>query len=128
MISSQDPYLITSAKTLSPNNVAPRGRKGYDVGVTFVALSFSPLCVCILSRFSHVPTLCDPMDHSPPGSFVHGDAPGKNPGVGCRALLQLIFLIQKSNPSSLSPALAGGFITTSTTWEVHSIHYTSINT
>ena len=28
------------------------------------------------------PTLCHPMDCSPPGSFVHGDSPGKNIGVG----------------------------------------------
>ena len=33
-------------------------------------------------------TLCDPMDCSPPGSFVLGDSPGKNTGVGCHALLQ----------------------------------------
>ena len=26
-------------------------------------------------------TLCDPMDCSPPGSFVHEDSPGKNTGV-----------------------------------------------
>ena len=32
--------------------------------------------------------LCDPVDCSPPGSSVHGDSPGKNPGVGCHALLQ----------------------------------------
>ena len=29
------------------------------------------VCVCALSRFSHV-WLCDPVDHSPPGSTVHG--------------------------------------------------------
>ena len=34
-------------------------------------------------------TLCDPMDCSLPGSFVHGDSPNKNPGVGCHALLQV---------------------------------------
>ena len=28
------------------------------------------------------------MDCSPPASSVHGDSPGKNPGVGCHALLQ----------------------------------------
>ena len=28
------------------------------------------------------PTLCNPMDCSPPGSFVHGDFPGKSIGVG----------------------------------------------
>ena len=34
------------------------------------------------------PSLCDPMDCSPPGSFVHGHSPDKDPGVGCHALLQ----------------------------------------
>ena len=48
------------------------------------------------------PTLCDPMDCSPPGSSVHGDSPGKNTGVGSHALLQ-----GSSNPriKSRSPAL-----------------------
>ena len=43
------------------------------------------------------PTPYDPMDCSPPGSFVHGISPGKNTGVGCRALLQGIFSTQGSN-------------------------------
>ena len=30
-----------------------------------------PVCMCVLSLQS-CPTLCDPMDSSPPGSFVHG--------------------------------------------------------
>ena len=47
------------------------------------------------------PTLCDPMDHSPPGSSVNGDSPGKNTGVGCHALLQGIFPTQGSNPGLL---------------------------
>ena len=47
------------------------------------------------------PTLCDPMDCSPPGSSAHGDSPGKNTGVGCHALLQGIFVTQESNPSLL---------------------------
>ena len=34
------------------------------------------------------PTLCNPMDCSLPGSSVRGDSPGKDPGVGCHALLQ----------------------------------------
>ena len=34
------------------------------------------------------PTLCDPIDGSPPGSPVPGDSPGKNTGVGCHFLLQ----------------------------------------
>ena len=36
-----------------------------------------------------------------PGSFVHGDSPGQNPGVGCYALLQGIFPTQGSNPGFL---------------------------
>ena len=38
------------------------------------------------------------MDCSLPGSFVHGDSPGKNTGMGCHALLQGIFPTQGSNP------------------------------
>ena len=40
------------------------------------------------------PSLCDPMDYSPPGSTVHEDSPGKNTGVGCHALLQESFPTQ----------------------------------
>ena len=40
-------------------------------------------------------TLCDPMDCSPPGPFVHGDSPGKDTGVGC---LHGIFPTQRENP------------------------------
>ena len=44
------------------------------------------------------PTLFHPTDCGPPGSSVHGDSPGKNTGVGCHALLQVIFPTQGSNP------------------------------
>ena len=42
-------------------------------------------CVKLLQS---CPTLCDPMDCSPPGSFVRGDSPGKSTGVGGHALFQ----------------------------------------
>ena len=42
------------------------------------------------------PTLCNPMDYSPPDF-----SPGKNAGVGCHSLLQGIFPIQRSNPGLL---------------------------
>ena len=45
---------------------------------------------------SHL-TLCDPVDHSPPGSSVHGIFLGKNTGVGCHFLLQGIFLTHRPN-------------------------------
>ena len=44
------------------------------------------------------PTLCDSLDHSLPGSSVHGYSPGKNTGVSCHALFQEIVPIQGSNP------------------------------
>ena len=60
-------------------------------------------------------TLCNPMGCSPPGSSVHGDSPGKNTAVGCHALLQGIFPTQGLNWCLMSPAVAGGFFTTSAT-------------
>ena len=39
-----------------------------------------------------------PLDNLP-DSFVHGDSPGKNTGVGCHTLLQGIFPTQGSKPS-----------------------------
>ena len=52
--------------------------------------------VCLVAQLCL--TLCDPMDYSPPGFSVHGDFPGKNPGVGCHALLQGTLPTQQSNP------------------------------
>ena len=58
------------------------------------------------------------MDYSPPEFLRPWDSPGKNSGVGCCALFQGIFPTQGSNPCLLGLfALAGGFFTTSTTWE-----------
>ena len=54
------------------------------------------LVLCLVAQSCLI--LRDPMDCSPSGSSVRGDSPGKNPGVGCHALLQGIFPIQGSNP------------------------------
>ena len=72
-------------------------------------------CVCACQVVKSCPTLCDPMDCSPPGSSVHGilqathrsglpcPPPGDLPDLGIK-------------PASLtSPALAGKFFTTSAT-------------
>ena len=55
------------------------------------------IVLCLVAQLW--PTICNPMDCSPPGSFFHGDSPGKNTGVGCHALLQGIFPTQGSNPN-----------------------------
>ena len=45
------------------------------------------------------------------------NSPGKNTRLGCHALLQGIFLTQGLKLSFMSPALVGGFFTSSATWE-----------
>ena len=65
-------------------------------------LTSKVLCAVLCLVAQSCPTLCDSMDCSPPGSSVHGDSPDKNTGVGCHALLQVIF------PTEVS-RIAGGF-------------------
>ena len=62
-------------------------------------LNFKCAVLCLVAQAC--PTLCGPMDCSPPGSSVHGHSPGKNIGVGCYALLQGIFPTQGLNPGLL---------------------------
>ena len=67
-----------------------------------LSLSFLLAMCCVLCLVTQsCPTLCDPMDCSPPGSSVHGDSPGKNTGVDWHALFQEIFPTQGSNPGLL---------------------------
>ena len=51
------------------------------------------------------PTLCDPIDGSPPGSRPW-DSPGKNTGVGCHCLLQCMKVKSESEVAQLCPTLA----------------------
>ena len=64
----------------------------------FMIIAFNSLLdkLCLVAQLC--PTLCDPMDCSPPGSSVHGDSSGKNTGVGFHTLLQGIFPTQALNP------------------------------
>jgi len=50
--------------------------------------------VCACEVASSCPTLCYVWTAARFSSSVHGDSKGKNTGVGCRALLQAIFLTQ----------------------------------
>ena len=50
---------------------------------------FICMCVCVRAELlQSYATLFDPIDCSPPGSFVCGDSPGKISGVSCGAFLQ----------------------------------------
>ena len=59
------------------------------------------ICAVLCLAAQLCPTLCNPMDCSPPGSCVHADSSCKNMGVGCHALLQGIFPTQGLNPGLL---------------------------
>ena len=50
------------------------------------------------------PTLCDPIDGSPPGSHPW-DSPGKNTGVGCHFLLQCMNVKRESEVAQPCPTL-----------------------
>ena len=59
------------------------------------------VCVCLCSRAQPCLTLMLPMDHSLPGSSVHGILRGRNSGMGCHFLLQKIFPTQRLSPCFL---------------------------
>ena len=52
------------------------------------------------------PTLCDPIDGSPPGSPVPGILQAKNTGVGCHFLLQCMNVKHESKVAQLCPTLS----------------------
>ena len=52
------------------------------------------------------PTLCDPIDGSPPGSPRPWDSPGKNTGVGCHFLLQCMKVKSESEVAQSCPTLS----------------------
>ena len=74
---------------------------------------------CMLSHFCRV-LLFAIHGLQPSRLLCPWNSPGRNTGVGCRALLQEIFLTQGSAVLFLtSPALVGRFLTTGATWKTH---------
>ena len=51
------------------------------------------------------PTLCDPIDGSPPGSPIPGILRAKNTGVGCHFLLQCMKVKSESEVAQSCPTL-----------------------
>ena len=76
------------------------------------------LVPCLVAQ--SCPTLCKPMDCSPPGSSIHGDSPGNSTAVGCQALLQGLFPIQIFH-------IAGRFLTVWATGEAQNFTLFSFN-
>ena len=84
------------------------------------------ICVCVCAHTHQVTSVMfdsfNPTDCNPPDLLCPWDSPHKNTGRGCYALLQGNFLNPGIIITSLtSPALAGGFFTTSATWEACSL-------
>ena len=79
-----------------------------------VLIRTSDLCLCLVA--GSCPTLCDPMDCSPPGSSVHADSSGKNTRLGCHALLRGGGSSHPRDRTQVS-RIAGGLFTVWTTRE-----------
>ena len=74
----------------------------FSIMVYHTILNIVPCAIqCMCAKSFSCVQLCDLMDHSPLGSSIHGDSPGKNTGVECHALLQGIFLTKRSIPHLL---------------------------
>ena len=73
------------------------GSTSGPVALPYSGTSFPRMCGCCCLVAKSCLTLRELMDCSPPDSWVHGDSPGKNIGVGCHFLFQGIFLTQGSN-------------------------------
>ena len=109
------PTSLPSSKSTEAGEVRPQPSVPTDsetesspfifLGLSFLLWEMSmlpealyPGCICVCAQSLQLcPTLCDPINFSPPGSFVYGDSPGKNTDVGYHALLQGIFPTQGSN-------------------------------
>ena len=92
-------YVLSGCVTWTAHQIVNTTRLG-TFSVLFKAAASMPgtvLRIMCVSVAQSCPTLCNPMDCSPPGSSVHEILHGKNTGVSCHFLLQRIFLTQGSN-------------------------------
>ena len=79
--------------------IQPPKENRINTNMLSIFISRCAVLLCLVTQLC--PTVCDPMDCSPPGPSIHGDSPGKNTGVGCHVLLQGIFPTQRLNPGLL---------------------------
>ena len=73
------------------------------MGKTIMVRKYEDIFVSVLCCAQSCLTLCDPMDYKgdPTSLLCPWDSSGENTGVGCRFLLQGIFLTQGLNPCLL---------------------------
>ena len=65
--------------------------------ISQIFIFFTVQCILCAKLLQLCPTLCDIMVYRPARLLCPWDPPGKNTGLNCQALLQGIFLTQKSN-------------------------------
>ena len=68
--------------------------------------SISSLTYYAAKSLQSFPTLCDPIDGSPPGLPRPWDSSGKNTGVGCHFLLQCMKVTSESEVAQSCPTLS----------------------
>ena len=73
---------LNRLNSTAQHNLSQRSKK--KQGKATGSKLFSSIYICLVTQWC--PTLFDHMDCSLQGSSVHGDSPGKNTGMGCRAL------------------------------------------
>ena len=66
--------------------------------------------LCYAKSLQSCPTLCNPIDGSPPGSPVPWNSPGKNTGAGCHFLLQCMKVKSESEVAQSCRLLATPWI------------------
>ena len=115
-------YLWSLLECLAQNMTTACAR-GKENQRTLIDISPKKTCVYLFAKsLQWCLTLCDATDCSPPGSSVHG--------IFQARILEWVampFSRGSSNPGLepaplVSPALAGGFFTTSATWEAQRRH------
>ena len=91
-----------------------------------IVIFFNLLCILCMRACTHAkllqlcPTLCDPMDCSPPGSSVHGIFQARTLEWVAISSSRGSSQPRDQTTSLASPALAGRFFTTWATWELYS--------
>jgi len=87
----------------SPLTWAGGTRNSYE-DFLFLIPKHSSAAAAAAKLLQSCPTLCDPIDGSPPGSCPW-DSPGKNTGVGCHFLLQCMKVESESEVAQSCPTL-----------------------